>query len=628
MKSAHGTAILRTLALLAVLMACLPTLAYASNSYAPIDQWRYQWISDEDDAENVPPDNGIWTPATNHNPVTNLPEGYRGMWVHFQVPSTHDWRQPALLVDRLYGHELAVYQGDRLLFQSERDFAFDLNKLLVRVERSSGEKDYYLRILANGERAGLISAIRVGEIEELSLRYTRQDLPDLLFGASIVFLSLIMLVCFGYLHRKQRSSWLSLCLIALSVGILIVGYSPLTYIYFKECGDLFLFLFDLALFALIPSFNFYVDQVFEGQSRAFTKYRRLQTGYSVFCLLALIVYTITDKHYGVYYIILNVILGAMIFAQLLFIIGLSLKKAIGGNRDAVLLAAGIVLFSASAATDMLLYYASHKTYLFVLWKYGVIVLILSLVIIFARRISSDYGKLLNYSKELELYNHTLQRTEKMKIISDLAASVAHEVRNPLQVTRGFLQLLSGRSDEGSKSYFELATNELDRASEIITDFLTFAKPDLERVVPLDLADEMKKIEAMMSPLAAMHGALLSFRIQSGLFVNGNSSKLKQALINIIKNSLEALDKEGWIRIVAVAEGEEAVVRIEDNGGGMEQEEVAQLGIPFFSMKTKGTGLGLMVTFRIIEAMRGSILFRSVKTKGTEVEIRFPLKLKV
>ena len=95
-------------------------------------------------------------------------------------------------------------------------------------------------------------------------------------------------------------------------------------------------------------------------------------------------------------------------------------------------------------------------------------------------------------------------------------------------------------------------------------------------------------------------------------MTGNSSKLKQAMINIVKNSIEALDGEGVIRIWAYAKGEEVVIHIKDDGIGMDAADLERLGEAYFSNKSKGTGLGLMVTFRIIEAMQGTIHFVSEK----------------
>ena len=110
-----------------------------------------------------------------------------------------------------------------------------------------------------------------------------------------------------------------------------------------------------------------------------------------------------------------------------------------------------------------------------------------------------------------------------------------------------------------------------------------------------------------------------------LFVRGNTSKLKQALINIIKNSIEALGDEGVIDIQAYENKEEnqVLIRIRDNGEGMTEADLKRLGEPYYSKKTKGTGLGLMVTFRIIEVMQGEIIFNSTKGVGTEVIIYFP-----
>ncbi|MDF2719439.1 MAG: integral rane sensor signal transduction histidine kinase, partial [Paenibacillus sp.] len=113
------------------------------------------------------------------------------------------------------------------------------------------------------------------------------------------------------------------------------------------------------------------------------------------------------------------------------------------------------------------------------------------------------------------------------------------------------------------------------------------------------------------------------QVSDNLYISGNSSKLKQAFVNIVKNSIEALDGAGTIEIWAYSESGEIVIHVKDDGAGMDENELSRLGEPYFSSKTKGTGLGLMVTFRIIEVMRGKIEFISKKGAGTEAIIRFP-----
>lgn len=583
------------------------------------------WIAEGEPPGDAPPRDGAWIEAKAGTTQVDLPAGVKGAWIRFQVPPTTAWQRPGLLVGRLYGSDLAVFREGELLYASKRSFDFDLNRLLLPLGSYDRASSIDVRILTTDTRAGFISSARIGEFAPLEESYVRKELPDLLLGGSIAFLALIMLICSGYLTRRQRNSWISLCLIALTIGMLISMYSPMLYIYYKTYADAFLALFDLSMFVLFPALSYYVDGVFEERFRFFTRFRKWQAGFSAFCVLAFFVYKATgERYYDLYYILTNPVLGSFILVQLLLIAVLSVINALRRNTDAIILSVSLFLLALSGFADLILYYASGKSYILFLWKIGVVLLIVALVIILARRISADYRTLLSYSKRLELFNHRLERTEKLKIISDLAASVAHEVRNPLQVTRGFLQLLAGRGDNDSKRYFNIAVSELDRASGIITDFLTFAKPELDTVSALNLAEELAQLEVIIAPHAAMHGGSLRINAEPGLTILGSSSKFKQALINLLKNSIEAFKDEGYIEINAYAEGDEAVLWIKDNGEGMDEAQVAKLGVPYFSTKSKGTGLGTMVTFRIIEVMKGTIEFKSRKGEGTEVLIRLPV----
>lgn len=137
------------------------------------------------------------------------------------------------------------------------------------------------------------------------------------------------------------------------------------------------------------------------------------------------------------------------------------------------------------------------------------VFVLSLIVILGRRFTRNHEQLVEYSRKLETFNNDLQRSEKMEIISELAASVAHEVRNPLQVTRGFLQILGERSDYKEREYMQMAIAELDRATVIISDFLTFAKPGLETIERLDVSEELRHVSGILAPLANLQGESLN-----------------------------------------------------------------------------------------------------------------------
>ena len=145
---------------------------------------------------------------------------------------------------------------------------------------------------------------------------------------------------------------------------------------------------------------------------------------------------------------------------------------------------------------------------------------------------------------------------------------------------------------------ELALVELDRASGIITDFLTFAKPEVGKDTVLSISEEFKHIEGILGPLAHLQGGNITVDIPENITIRGNSSKFKQAFINIVKNSIEALGEEGKVHIRCYRQQNQVFIHVVDNGEGMGPEVLARLGEPYFSNKTKGTGLGLMVTFRI------------------------------
>lgn len=231
--------------------------------------------------------------------------------------------------------------------------------------------------------------------------------------------------------------------------------------------------------------------------------------------------------------------------------------------------------------------------------------------------------LVEFIRESAIIRNQIERSEKLNMISELAASVAHEVRNPLTVVRGFVQLLREDTNPKNNEYIKLVLNELDRAESIISDYLNLAKPQEEVSVRLDMTQTVREVAALMSSFAVMNGVEIDTRGQGELFVNGNAVKMKQALMNLMKNGIEAMHQGGVLRVRVEQTEAEVVVTICDQGEGMSAKQIERIGLPFASTKDKGTGLGLMVTCRIIEAMNGRILFESEPGIGTKVTIRMP-----
>lgn len=217
----------------------------------------------------------------------------------------------------------------------------------------------------------------------------------------------------------------------------------------------------------------------------------------------------------------------------------------------------------------------------------------------------------------------LQRAEKLTTIGELAASFAHEVRNPLTVVKGFVQLM--QRDKQPYPHLPLVMEEIERAEAIISDYLNFAKPQIRKTDPFELRQMLGDVVTLLTPLAVKQGVELGARLSGNPTLHTDRYQLQQALVNIIKNALEATGAGGKVTVALRTLDDQAVIRITDTGKGMTQEELARLGTLFYSTKEKGTGLGTSVTIRIIEAMQGTISYTSKPNAGTEVLVILPIE---
>ena len=232
--------------------------------------------------------------------------------------------------------------------------------------------------------------------------------------------------------------------------------------------------------------------------------------------------------------------------------------------------------------------------------------------------------LTEYLNENAILRTEMQKSEKLNIVSELAASVAHEVRNPLTVVRGFIQLLESTEDVKNKDYMRLVLAELDRAEQIISDYLNLARPQIEKKEHICLSAQLIEMTTLMSSFAAMQGVYLQVEISESLYTIGDKTKLKQAIMNVVKNGIEAIQgNKGYLKVTAIQKDETIVIRVKDSGVGMTKEQLARLGQPYYSLKEKGTGLGLMVTFSILQAHNGTLEYKSESEKGTEAIIILP-----
>jgi two-component system sporulation sensor kinase A len=222
------------------------------------------------------------------------------------------------------------------------------------------------------------------------------------------------------------------------------------------------------------------------------------------------------------------------------------------------------------------------------------------------------------------YDEMLNKSEKLTIVSKLAAGVAHEIRNPMTAIKGFIQLLKA-TKQYNEEYSDIMLEELNRVESIIHEFLTLAKPKRESNYT---QTSLQQILNHVTLLLTTHASYKDCQINTVLpdepvDISGEENALKQVLINLIQNGLESMTK-GTVTVRLEKLEHEAKITIQDEGCGIKEEDLSRIGEPFFSTKPTGTGLGLMISYRIIEQHSGHMSFSSKVGEGTKVEIFLPL----
>lgn len=220
----------------------------------------------------------------------------------------------------------------------------------------------------------------------------------------------------------------------------------------------------------------------------------------------------------------------------------------------------------------------------------------------------------------------LIKSEKLSIAGQLAAGIAHEIRNPLTSLKGFMQLLaSGRVHHDR--YYSIMQAELVHIETIISELLMLSKPQAYEYDYIDIRQLMKETMGSLFQIARQHNVKMVYVNEVGdhpLWVMGVEPQLRQVFLNILKNAIESMQHGGNVKIQAFLEEEKTVgIRIQDEGTGIPQEQLSKMGQPFYTTKEKGTGLGLMVTYKIVDHHEGNISAESEVGIGTTFTVRLP-----
>ena len=239
-----------------------------------------------------------------------------------------------------------------------------------------------------------------------------------------------------------------------------------------------------------------------------------------------------------------------------------------------------------------------------------------------------YTKLKRSAEELERSQRRLVQSEKLAATGRLAASIAHEINNPLQAIKNCLELLLDEAEEGKpldRTYLDVATGELERIRGIIQQMLDLYRPGQERMTPVDLNAAVEGVLALMRKQLESHDIVVETHLDSVTpHVIGRGDQIRQVFINLILNASEAMPEGGQLILTTHQDSDDFVtVQVIDNGVGIAPENLTRIADPFFTTKSKGVGLGLTICHDIIERHQGTLDVTSQVGYGSTFTIRLP-----
>ena len=231
-----------------------------------------------------------------------------------------------------------------------------------------------------------------------------------------------------------------------------------------------------------------------------------------------------------------------------------------------------------------------------------------------------------YEKLQETFDKARQ-AERLAALGQLAAAVAHEIRNPLNGIRGAQDILLEKikPEDPEYKFAEIVRRETRRIEDIVNEFLDFARPREPNRMKVNIGNVITSVLDLCARQAADRGVLLKSELpENDIFITADADQIKQVLLNLVLNSIDACESGGAVRVTAEQKDDNVWLSIIDTGSGMNEEDRARLFEPFFTTKPSGTGLGLAVSRRIVEKHGGHIKVKTKSGEGTEFTVVLPV----
>ncbi|CAM4002810.1 PAS domain S-box protein [Mesobacillus thioparans] len=240
----------------------------------------------------------------------------------------------------------------------------------------------------------------------------------------------------------------------------------------------------------------------------------------------------------------------------------------------------------------------------------------------------QYLAIRNDITEKKKSEEMLHRQDKLAAVGQLAAGVAHEIRNPLTSMKGYAEFLQlDETDSQRQEFIEIILDEIDRVNNIVEEFMVLAKPKAVELEEKNIIPIVDNVVSMLKFEARKRNVKLEVEAPDEIIqIECDENRLKQVFLNFIKNGIEAMPDGGDLKVKTEIQDDQVLISIKDTGVGIPPETLKKIGEPFYTTKKNGNGLGLMVSFKIIESHNGKVYIESEQNKGTTFKIVLPAKI--
>ncbi len=232
-------------------------------------------------------------------------------------------------------------------------------------------------------------------------------------------------------------------------------------------------------------------------------------------------------------------------------------------------------------------------------------------------------KLIDKACDIMSLNYSFKELKKEKTLKNALFQIVHEVKNPLAVCKGYLSMMDYDDIDKVKKYNKIIQSEVERTLGLMEDFNDYTKIKIN-VEELDIVLLLQETVDSMKMIMRKDAINLSCSlVDDEIYINGDYARLKQVFVNLLKNAMEAIKDSGNIKLELINDSDFVVIKISDNGVGMNKETLKEMGKMFYTTKKHGTGIGVALSYEIVSQHNGSIVYESKPRKGTVVTVTLP-----